>query len=451
MKSYRIAFIPIVRSTFDVPFAEEMIRQAREHLLTAGYDLVEPAQPISDLEAAKSLARDFSSEAIDLTLIYQATFADSTMAVALAEASSAPVFLWAVPEPWTGDRLRLNSLCGINLTGHALNLRHLRYEFAYGLPGDEAVLRKINTQAAAGQLRRRLKQARLGLIGEHPSGFDSCHLEESKLLDVFGVKVERIELAEVFSRARAMPDVILDQTRLMLDDRLNNLATLEQKPLKNSLSVYNALKEIAVEKKLDGMAVRCWPDFFVEMDCAACGAMSMLSDGFGNINPIPCGCEADINGTLTQLILQWLGNKPAFGTDMVGVDVENDRVALWHCGLAPMSMADPNVQAKGSIHSNRRKPLVLDFPLKPGVVTVARISQSSGSLRLVLGRGQMLAEPKPFSGTAGILKLDCQASRFLELLMREGLEHHVSIIYGDYLQELRAFAEMIQLPLLSIG
>ncbi len=66
-----------------------------------------------------------------------------------------------------------------------------------------------------------------------------------------------------------------------LDRHLDNLAELEQGPLNNTLSVYHALKEIALEKELDGLAVRCWPDFFVELDCAACGAMSMLSDGFG--------------------------------------------------------------------------------------------------------------------------------------------------------------------------
>jgi L-fucose isomerase-like protein len=196
--------------------------------------------------------------------------------------------------------------------------------------------------------------------------------------------------------------------------------------------------------------VRCWPEFFTQMGCAACGAMSMLSDGFGMDSPLPCSCEADINGTVTQLILQWLSNAPAFGTDMVGVDVAKDRVALWHCGLAPLTMADPACQPQGGIHSNRKVPLVMDFPLKAGEVTLARISQATGQLRLVYGHGEMLAEPKPFSGTAGVLKLDVHARTFLDLLMREGLEHHVSLTYGDYVRELQAFADLINLPTLKM-
>ncbi len=54
------------------------------------------------------------------------------------------------------------------------------------------MIEKIRVLAAAGQLRRRLKTARLGVVGEHPDGFDSCHLDAPKLNEVFGVAVERI-------------------------------------------------------------------------------------------------------------------------------------------------------------------------------------------------------------------------------------------------------------------
>ncbi|GAB4480061.1 MAG: L-fucose/L-arabinose isomerase family protein [Anaerolineales bacterium] len=450
MEPLRVAFLPLIRTTFDVPLAETMISEARQTLLAAGFELLGPAQAVTDFAAAQSAADELSALFFDLLLIFQATFADSTMTVALTEKVEAPIFLWAVPEPWTGGRLRLNSLCGINLAGHALTLRGRKYDYAYVAPADSSLIQQIRTLAVAGRLRRRLKTARLGVVGEHPAGMDSCHLDEAKLRDVFGIEVIRFEMADVFTRARAISAAAITQTRNRLDLRLDNLATLEQAPLNGTLSVYHALKEIAVEYKLDGLAVRCWPEFFTEMGCAACGAMSMLSDGFGDATPLPCSCEADINGTVIQLILQYLSESPAFGTDMVGVDVEKDRVALWHCGLAPLSMADPSVQPHGTIHSNRRLPLLMDFPLKPGVVTVARLSQATGDLRLVVGSGEMLAEPKPFSGTAGTLKLDCGAQKFLQLLMREGLEHHVSLTYGNYLSELLAFASLINLPVLNM-
>jgi len=451
MKPLRIGFLPIVRIQFDVALAEEMIKSAREHLEANGFELVVPEQPISDLQATQVAIRTLSMVPVDLVLIYQATFADSSMVVAISEAVKAPVFLWGVPEAWTGERLRLNSLCGINLAGHALTLRKFQYDYAYTMPQDREVIEKIRNLALAGSLQRRLKSVRLGVVGEHPIGMDTCHLDEPRLREIFGVQIQHVVLDDVFSRARSISESTISQTRAILDTSLVNLPSLEQVQLKGTLSVYHALFDIAVEQKLDGLAVRCWPEFFTQMGCAACGAMSMLSDGFRQATPIPCSCEADINGTLTQLILQLLSGNPAFGTDIVGIDNDKDRIALWHCGLAPLSMADPQSQPQGGIHSNRRVPLVMDFPLRPGTITIARLSQATGSLRMVLGKGEMLAESKPFSGTAGVIRLAYPAQEFLDLMMREGLEHHVSLTYGDYCAALRSFAEIIKLPVLIIG
>jgi len=450
MNSLRIAFIPIIRRTFDVPFAEQMISEARVSLIKAGFQLLEPDRPIDELSFAKETALHFSKLDPDLTVIFQATFADSTIVVEFAESIHGPLFLWAIPEPWSGNRLRLNSLCGINLAGHALTLRNLHYDFAFGMPQEIEIIEKIRNLALAGNLKRRLMTAQLGVVGEHPVGMDTCHLDEAKLAELFGVHIQKISLDDVFARARSTSKSKLSQTRTVLDSRLDNLSTLDQVPLNGTLSVYNALKDIAIEQKLDGLAVRCWPEFFTEMGCAACGAMSMLSDGFGLDTPLPCSCEADINGTLTQLMLQILSDAPAFGTDIVGVDQAKDQIALWHCGLAPLTMADSNLPIQGGLHSNRGVPLVMDFALKPGEITFARISQATGNLRLVLGKGEMLAVPKPFSGTSGTMKLEISAKRFLNLLMFEGLEHHISLTYGNYISSLTAFANLAKLPILSM-
>lgn len=450
MSSNRIAFLPLARTTFDMELAAAVTGQMRTVLAAAGLELVGPDALITDLTAAQAAARELAGQEADLLLVFQATFADSTMVAALAEASDAPLFLWAVPEPATGGRLRLNSLCGINLAGHALTLRGRTYSYAYAEPGEPVALARLLALAAAGNVRRRLKSARLGVVGEHPAGMDTCHLDEATLAAKFGLAVRRIELAEVFQRARAVPEVHTAAVRASLDRRLDNLAELEQTPLTGTLNVYSALKQIAEEERLDGLAVRCWPEFFTEMGCAGCGAMSLLSDGFGGATPLPCSCEADINGTVTQLILQWLAGAPAFGTDIVAMDFAADTIAVWHCGLAPLSMADPAFQPHGTIHSNRRVPLVLEFPLKPGQVTVARLSQATGELRFVLSQGEMLALPKPFSGTAGTLRLQVPAQRFFDALMREGLEHHVSLAYGSYLPALEALAELTGVPVYKL-
>lgn len=452
---FRIAFAALARPTFDVPLAQEMTQKAIEQLQKAGFDLLLADSLIADLNGARAYLSKLDGQAVDLLLVFQATFADSTLVTSLVEGcatngSMPPVFLWAVPEAPTGGRLRLNSLCGINLAGHALSQRGQNYEYAYALPGDPAVLAQVKALAGAGMLRRRFAQARLGVVGEHPAGMDSCHLDDAQLGQTLGIQVQRLPLEQVFFMARATPPEQVAAARQMLDKRLDNLAELDQKPLNGTLSVYQTLRALAEQENLSGLAVRCWPEFFTDLGCSACGAMSMLSDGLGQHNPIPCSCEADANGTVTQLMLHWLAGEPSFGTDIVAMDFDQDFISLWHCGLAPLSMANPKYQPRGTIHSNRKVPLVMEFPLKPGVVTIARLNRHQGQLRLVLGRGEMLDAPAPFSGTSGRLRLEMPARQFFDVLMQEGLEHHVSLVYGDYLAELQAFARLASLPVLQL-
>jgi L-fucose isomerase-like protein len=444
MSTLRIGFVALARPTFDVPLATEITATACAALTAAGLTLVGPDELVSDVPSAEAAARSLAQEPLDLLIILQATFADSTPAVTLAQASRAPVLLWAVPEARTGGRLRLNSLCGVNLAGHALTLRGLRYDYLYAAPDSEEALRKVKVLARAGRVQRLLRGARLGVVGEHPAGFDSCHLDAPLLRARFGLEVVPVDLHNVFVRARAAATQTAT-VRARLAERLTNLDELEPKPLNGTLGVYTALRSLSDELNLSGLAVRCWPEFFTELGCAACGAMSMLSD-----EQLPCGCEADVNGTVTQLILQWLSGEPAFGADLVEVNETENSAVVWHCGLAPASMADPNVALRGGLHSNRKLPLVMEFPLKPGVVTLARLSRATGELRLMIGRGEMLAAPPSFSGTSGVLRFERPAREALDVILGEGLEHHLSLTYGDFVAELLAFARFTGLTVLRL-
>jgi len=165
---------------------------------------------------------------------------------------------------------------------------------------------------------------------------------------------------------------------------------------------------------------------------------------------IPCSCEADVNGTITQMILQSISGEPAFGTDIVSIDDERDAIVVWHCGLAPLSMSDPKDSPGVTVHSNRGLPLLFEFTLKPGPVTVARINESSGVYRLVIGRGEIIQGPKSFSGTSGLLKFDIPAREVLDVILTEGSEHHISMTYGDFTDVLKLLAQLLKIPILEL-
>lgn len=446
MTALKIGFVPIVRSTFDTELAAQITAQARRQLASAGFDLVGPQEPVMDIAAAQTVAADLQTHPLDLLLIFQATFADATATMALVEGNTAPVLLWAIPEAPSGGRLRLNSLCGINLSAFSLRQADLDFDYIYAHPGDETVIAKVKTLAQTGKALRALKSARVGVIGKNPDGFDPCKYQGPQLKAQLGVEVVPIELQSFFAKVKAQSADRIEARYQTVSQTLSNLPDLDETSVRGTLGTFETLSELSKEELFNGVAMRCWPEFFTELGCAACGAMSMMTD-----SGTPCSCEADVNGTVTQIMLQALSGEPAFGTDLVSADTEDDTMVFWHCGLAPLSMADPSVKPQGTIHSNRKLPLLMEFPLKPGRVTIARLTESKNvGYRLVIGRGEMLARPNSFSGTSGVCRPDNPVAAVLDVIMTEGLDHHISITYGDYFESLVKLADILGLPIVYL-
>ena len=181
-----------------------------------------------DAAAAQAATAALGGQPLDLLLIFQATFADSTMAVSLAQAVDAPLLLWAVPEARSGGRLRLNSLCGINLAAHGLTRSGLRYDYVYAAPQDPGALAKTLTLARAGRVRRLLKTARIGRVGEHPAGFEPCSYDGDALAARLGVQIVERDLAGLFADVRSLsPDETLP-VLAGLKQRVAGLDALDQ-------------------------------------------------------------------------------------------------------------------------------------------------------------------------------------------------------------------------------
>jgi len=466
----RIGVVALARPTFDVPFAEEVAAEAFAALDGLDAKLVGPRTLLFDAAEAEAAVETLKAEPLDLLLILQVTFTDATMTVALARAVDAPVAIWAFPEPRTGGRLRLNSLCGLNLAGHALGRAGQDCAYLFGRAGDPATLEDLHTVIGSKSTSREnaggtapngdaadldvqagdramaaLADHRIGVVGRHPDGFDTCRYDPDALAGLTGIGVETIDLPDLFDRARAVDTDEVAAIRARSDAALGNLDEMEAEPLDKSLRVYAALKGLAGEKNLSGLAVRCWPEMFTDYGCAACGPMAML-----NQERVPCACEADVYGNVSTLVLQALADAPVFMADLVDLDRDSGTGVFWHCGLAPLEMADPEATPHATVHSNRKKPLLNEFPLKPGRITIARLSQAKNQPKLVIGGAEIERAPNSFSGTSGVVRFDRPVDEVLETVMGEGLEHHYAFTYGDYRAGLRAVAARMGVPVLRL-
>jgi L-fucose isomerase-like protein len=458
----------LARPTFDVPFAEETKNRAFAALEAAGIRTVGPRELLFDRDAAERAVNEIQAAGpIDLLLILQVTFTDATMTVKLAREARTPLAIWAVPEPRIGGRLRLNAYCGLNLAAHALGRAGIAHGSLYADPADAGLAAQLQSLAreydipaskaapapapvgaserAVDRVLGALADSRITVVGKHPDGFDTCEFDPELLSRLANIRIEQVQLGELFDRARSIDASRVAVVKESVEAQVSGLGEVDATQLDRSFRVFCALEDVQRDTGARGLAVRCWPEMFTEYGCAACGPMAMM-----NQKKVPSACEADVNGSLTQLILQELAGEPAWMADLVDITAADDTAVLWHCGLAPLSMCDPQFKPEATIHTNRRMPLLHQFPIKPGRITLARLSRSRNALKLVIAGAEVVRAPMAFTGCSGTVRFDAPAAEVSTRIMDEALEHHFALAYGDHRDALRALAARWQVPVFEL-
>ena len=460
-----IGILPFARPTFDVAFAEEKLAGMLAALKTQDIEICGPHTLLMDGATGRAAIAALKEQKPDYVLVLQVTFTDAVLAAEVGAAFDAPIGFWAPKEPRLGGRLRLNAFCGLNLAAHALGLRNRAFSWLFADP-DEANIRAdlqgflsgkrvsdapellpsaspSNDQAAA--VLAKISGAKIGRIGAHPDGFDTCAYDDAALKGLANITVEPIELGTLFDTARGVAAQDVAPILAALGPTMTGLDEVDGEQLDKSLRLKLALDAIRNANDYSAFAIRCWPETFTEYGGAICGPVSMQGE-----NRIPCACEADVYGALSSLILQNVADAPVFLVDLVDMDTDDNTGVVWHCGQAPVSMCDADQMPEAAIHSNRKMPLLYQFPLKQGRVTLFRISQARGVKTVVIGGADMLKRPLAFTGTAGVLRFDADAETVTTRLMDAAFEHHMAICYGDHRETLRAIATALSLPVLDL-
>ncbi len=433
----------VARPTFAVEYAREAALQAFAALANLGWPVAGNAELLMDAGSAHKTAIALSEQSPDVLVIVCATFSDASMAVELTSLVDTPVFLWALREPGPlGERLWLNSLCGVNITSHALQKTGHITQYMYGNPGEPGLLAPLAAFARAAATRRRLRSSRVGLVGQAPTGFYGCQFDELELARVIGTSVAQIDLNSIFAAASEAPTSAVESAIASTSERSPSLRRLEQErsvEVRRFGEAYVALRDYLRTRQLDGLAVRCWPEFpqqFGLMPCATLGRLA--DDGF------VCACEADMHGAVTLLALQWLSGAAPLLADLVAMDAEANTVTLWHCGNAPACLAREGEEPLLTVHCNRRIGVAGNFAIRPGPATLARLGAGPRGYRLLAVEGELLDEPaNRFMGNTAIFRPNGEAQQLLHTIMKDGWEHHTAIVAGHIVAELDALAHLL--------
>lgn len=437
----KAVFVPLARTTFYMPSAEDNFQKSVEALQNIFENIIVPDKLITDPNDLTTYLNTITAPDV---IIYQCTtFIGSEFMYEVMRKFKCPVIIWATREPSIdGTRLKLNSLTGAFSAGNSVYTQDRKFDFIFGNPDEENVIDSLTKYNKALKLIAALKELVIGVVGNQPAGFGFGTIHETDLIGTLGTRVARIEAAAIMEKAKNYTSEEVTAYLAELNSRTINI-NIPDENMEKYARLRKAFQEFIDENNVGALASRCWPDFFTGFGAPVCAVLSMLND-----NNIVASCETDIGGSISMFIGSQLTGKATYFGDPVAVDETCDSIVYWHCGAGASSLANKSCGAKLGVHPNRKIGPVMDFGLQPGKVTVLRLGKDQKGYRMFMYKGEALDEPQKFYGTSVTVKVDGgNAAKRVKEFVKDGWEPHFVVAYGDITEEIEILCELLNIRL----
>ena len=417
-----IGVICLARKTFDYNSAKEIYENIKEKLM-----LIEDVKWhfIDDLIFENSEVKEaityFKAKELDGIVIINGTFALGTLVLEINKLLRIPILLWGLDElPSIGGRIRLNSLCGLNLNASNLYKTGFRnYVINFGDKINENWLDAL-------RIIKSINSSRIGLLGYHAKSFIDLAVDELWTFKELGCIIEHYEIKDLLETQVQGKKIEMREKQIK---GIFNVSELSNEQLNKVATLIVKFEEFMKLNKLDALAIRCWPEFAEYFGIAPCAAMSILQSE-GKI----IACEGDIMAAITMLALKSIGVQASFLSDLSRISLENNTTMAWHCGVAPHVLWDKKSEILMDTYFANGKGVTAGFILKPGKISLIRLDYSPNELRIFMKIGEAIPTKKDFKGTYVNIKFEEPIWQIFEDILYNGLAHHFVIAYGNYLK-----------------
>jgi len=434
----KIGVVCLARKTFDYEAAAQIYEKIRADLnLIEDVDFHCTQELLFEPEDAGRAAEALQRFGADALVAISGTFHLGNLLLEITKKlNHPPLLLWGLNElPYDSGKIRLNTVCGVNLDASNLYKAGIRnYHAAFGPEIDRDWL-------AAMQAIVTLKNARIGLIGSRAHTFYNVAFDELDTWRELGLLVDQYSLQELLDYPAGA------------DAEEYWLSMLGQNFKQDDINEQQALLTARLAAKLDGfmaernltsLALRCWPEFAASYGIAPCGSLSLVQCKSRII-----ACEGDVEGAISMLIHRALGSETPFLADLSQVNFEKDEALLWHCGVAPCNLWDGRCEISLDSYHAGGKGVTAGFVLKEGALSLLRLDSAGRERRLFSREGLALPMEKELKGTYARVKFDGGVKALLEQVIYNGIAHHVSVAYGSYSRPLEIMARIKNWDLIS--
>ena len=241
------------------------------------------------------------------------------------------IFKALLPEMLARGTERFYLLTSGKSNSLAASLEILSYLRQQGLQGevlhgsDAYVAERIHILEKVQEARARLKEMRIGVIGQPSDWLIASQADPIALLDKLGVRMEEVPMEELLveiGKASGEPAPAEQE-----------MAPKVREAYPGAVKIYNALKVLVARHGLDAFTLRCF-DLLTTVGNTGCLALACF-----NSEGVPASCEGDVPALVSMMIAHALTGVTGFQANPARIDTETGEMLFAHCTI-PFNMVE---------------------------------------------------------------------------------------------------------------
>ena len=411
---------------------------------------------VEDEDQAESAAKMFNAADVDLIVAAEVAYTKGLVPTRCFLRTTAPVLVWNaqqiqfLPEDADFDLIMVNSgMAGVPEMTSALLRLGRQFWMVTSQMDDPEGLAKIAEYISAAGVARKLKSARIGIVGHAFEGMTDLMVDFLSLRQYLGPVCWPIEPEKFAVAMQELPDK--EVQGLVKNESARYKVDMDASLFERSCRLALALEKVSRENKFDALAT------FDQVWLTDPRVGIIPSYGTGRLCEIgiPCSTEADVTTVVAMLILQELAGQVTFLENYV-IDFPHNSIILSHDGHGnPALAARPDeVTIKSSIYYEGVNGFGagLEFAYAAGPVTMMSLVSISNRWRLIYSEGEsMPIKARPVAAPQMLFKPKTLGIQdWCNAWCLAGAPHHQALAMGSLGGKIKTVASMLGLDVVEV-
>ena len=404
-------------------------------------------------EDIESTIESFERGHIDVLLVLMLTYSPSQLALPALQRSRLPIVIWntqellAVDASFTMQHMIDNhGVHGTQDLANVLTRSGVRFQYLTSPANDAQTLADLEDFLVAAASVRRLRSARLGLLGYPFPGMGDFALDSTHLVTTLGCTWKNLTVEDYVIRSASAAEADVKSLVTEYRQRYDVAPDVSDTDLNATARAELALRGVVESHRLDALTYQfmAFGDDERTSTLPFVAASRLMAEGIG------FGGEGDLIAAAATAFFHWL-NPPVTFSEVFTIDFAGESLFMSHMGEANVAMARrdrkiPLVARPAPITRTRDRQLALVTSLNPGPATFAALTLGPGGKWRIIAAAVSIEDFGPLPGFC-VPHFKIRPSRgvrpFLTDYAKAGGPHHNAVAFGDARRRLQMAAGLI--------